>query len=66
MENTTNKENTQARSWTQHVEFLVLLITMIGGVYVIDGKVGRQVAAQSQRTDRLYEMFVELVKTTKK
>lgn len=73
MENTPNNENTQARSWTQHVEFLVLLVTMIGGVYAIDGKIERQdskiehqIAAQSQRTDKLYEMFVELVKATKK
>lgn len=53
-------------NWVQHMQFIVLMATMIGGVYVIDGKVERQVATQSQRTDKLYEMFVELVKTTKK
>lgn len=45
-------------NWITHVEFLALLITVIGGIYMLDGKIERQ----SQRTDRLYEMFIELLK----
>jgi len=45
-------------NWTTHAEFIVLLITLIGGFYLLDGKIDRQ----SQRTDRLYEMFIDLVK----
>ena len=48
--------------WIVHVEFIVVLMTMIGGVYLIDGKIERQGA----RTDRLYEMFIDLLKETKK
>ena len=51
--------------WTQHLEFLVLLITMIGGIYVLDSKIERQIEKQSARTDRLYEMFIELIKERK-
>lgn len=50
------------KSWVQHIEFLILMITMIGGIYVIDGKIERQMASQTQRTDRLYEMFIEVAK----
>lgn len=51
------KEN----SAVSHVEFLVLLVTLLGGFYLLDGKIERQ----SERTDRLYEMFIELVKEKK-
>jgi hypothetical protein len=50
------------KHWTTHLEFAVLLITLIGGFYLLDGKIERQGA----RTDRLYEMFVDLIKETKK
>lgn len=43
------------KNWTTHAEFLVLLITLLGGFYMLDGKTERQ----ASRTDRLYEMFVE-------
>ncbi len=49
------------KHWTTHVEFIVLLITLIGGFYLLDGKIERQ----SNRTDRLYEMFIDLVKENK-
>ncbi len=52
------KDNTQ---WTIHAEFVVLLITLLGGFYLLDGKIERQ----SQRTDRLYEMFIDIVKERK-
>lgn len=46
------------KHWTSHLEFMVLLITLIGGFYLLDGKIERQ----AERTDRLYEMFIDLVK----
>jgi hypothetical protein len=48
-------------NWIQHLEFLILMVTMIGGIYSLDAKIERQ----SQRTDRLYEMFIDLVKEKK-
>ena len=50
------------RTWLGHLEWAVLLITLIGGFYTLDGKIDRQ----SQRTDRLYEMFVDLLKEGRK
>lgn len=47
------KEDT---NWSRHLEFAVLLITLIGGFYTLDGKIERQ----GERTDRLYEMFVTI------
>ena len=44
-----------------HVEFAVLLVTLIGGFYLIDSKIERQ----SNRTDKLYEMFIDLLKDGK-
>jgi len=49
------------KTWVQHIEFMILMITMIGGVYMIDGKIDRQ----SERTDKLYTMFIDLVRATK-
>jgi hypothetical protein len=48
-----NKNN-----WFVHVEWVVVLVTLLGGFYLLDGKIERQ----GQRTDRLYEMFIELIK----
>lgn len=56
MENNIVKYN-----WIGHVEWLTLFITLIGGFYLLDGKIERQ----SQRTDRLYEMFIDLLKDRK-
>ncbi len=50
-----------SKHWTTHVEFMVVLITLIGGFYLLDGKIERQ----SLRTDRLYEMFIDIVKDKK-
>ena len=50
-----------SKSWTTHVEFVVLLVTLIGGFYLLDGKIENQ----SHRTDRLYEMFIDLIKEKK-
>ncbi len=45
-----------------HMEFMVLLVTLLGGFYLLDGKIERQ----SERTDKLYEMFIDLVKEGRK
>lgn len=50
-----------SKSWTTHAEFIILLITLLGGFYLLDGKIERQ----SCRTDRLYEMFIDLLKEKK-
>lgn len=41
------------KNWFVHVEWVVVLITLLGGFYMLDGKIDRQ----SERTDRLYEMY---------
>lgn len=51
-----------SKYWSTHVEFVVLFITLIGGFYLLDAKIDRQ----ADRTDRLYEMFIELIKEGKK
>lgn len=52
-------------NWVGHIEFLALLMTLLGGFYLLDGKIERQGERQGQRTDRLYEMFIEIVKERK-
>ncbi len=59
-------------NWLTHAEFVGLIVTIIGSVYVMDGKIERQVERLDRhsqencaRTDRLYEMFIELVKKDK-
>lgn len=49
-------------NWLTHVEFVVLLTTLLGSFYLLDGKIERQ----SNRTDKLYEMFIDLIKEGKK
>lgn len=46
----------------KHLEFMVLLTTLLGGFYLLDGKIERQ----SERTDKLYEMFIDLLKEQRK
>lgn len=48
-------------NWIGHLEWLTLFVTLVGGFYLLDGKIDRQ----SQRTDRLYEMFIDLLKEGK-
>ena len=59
-------------NWLTHAEFVALIVTIIGSVYVMDGKIERQAERldrhsqeNAARTDRLYEMFIELVKKEK-
>lgn len=56
----------ESKNWTTHVEFLVLLVTLLGGFYLLDGKIERANDRHSERTDRLYEMFIDLLKDGKK
>lgn len=67
------------KHWSTHIEFVVLFVTLIGGFYLLDGKIEKQSARtdslyeslqvcmvnQSQRSDKLYEMFIEIVKEKK-
>lgn len=46
------------RNWFVHIEWVVVLVTLLGGFYLLDGKIERQ----GQRTDRLYEMWCETQK----
>ena len=41
--------------WFIHIEFVVVLVTLLGGFYTLDGKIERQGA----RTDKLYELYCE-------
>jgi hypothetical protein len=52
----------ESKTFAAHIEFVVLLVTLLGGFYLLDGKIERQ----SQRTDTLYEMFIDLVKEGRK
>lgn len=47
------------KNWSIHAEFVILLITLLGGFYFLDGKIERTTSSQAARTDRLYEMFIE-------
>lgn len=49
------------KNWFIHVEWVVMLVTLLGGFYLLDGKIERQ----NTRTDRLYEMFIDLIKEGK-
>lgn len=42
------------KSWTTHIEFVVIFMTLLGGFYSIDSKIDRQ----SHRTDTLYEIVI--------
>ena len=69
----------QTKNWFVHVEWAVVLVTLLGGFYLLDGKIERQgqrtdrlyemwcdaKQEQSARTDRLYEMFIDLLKERK-
>lgn len=49
-------------NWLGHVEFVTLLVTVLGSFYLLDAKIERQ----SARTDKLYEMFIDLIKEGRK
>jgi hypothetical protein len=41
--------------WSRYLEFLALMIAILGSVYTLDSKIERQ----GMRTDRLYEMYCD-------
>lgn len=43
------------KDWFVHIEWVVVLVTLLGGFYTLDSKIERQ----SQRCDKLYEIWVE-------
>lgn len=48
-----------------HIEFAVLMVTLLGGFYMIQSKIdahGQRINQQGLRTDKLYEMFIDLLK----
>ena len=52
---------TNRMTWIVHVEWIAVMTAIIGGFYFLDAKIERQ----SARTDKLYEMFIDLVKETR-
>lgn len=48
----------KTREIVHHLEWFTVLATIIGGFFLLSNRMDSQV----QRTDRLYEMFIELVK----
>lgn len=49
------------KNWLTHIEFMVLLVTLLGSFYLLDGKIERQ----GERTNKLYEMFIDLLREKK-
>lgn len=49
------------KSWGAHIEFAVLLITLLGGFYMINAKCERA----HDRIDKQYEIWVETQKEIK-
>lgn len=51
----------EKRNWFVHVEWAVVLVTLLGGFYMLDGKIERQ----GSRVDRLYEMYCDMQREMK-
>lgn len=59
----------QVKNWVSHAEFVVLFITLLGGFCLLDSKIERaheRIDRHGERTDRLYEMFIDLVRENRK
>ncbi len=55
----------EKKTWSTHVEFIITFFTLVGGFYMLDGKIEKtneKIAQQGARTDKLYEMFVDMRK----
>ncbi len=48
--------------WTQAI---TIIITVIGAAYYIHRDIKENMKSQTARTDRLYEMFIDLLKEKK-
>ena len=44
----------ESKSWLHHIEFFFLFIILI----ILCGKIIKQIDSQSERIDKLYEMFI--------
>lgn len=67
MEN--SKEKLQRTVVIEWITILTAVLACFGVLYAeikgLDGKLERSTAAQIARTDKLYEMFIDLLKETK-
>jgi hypothetical protein len=52
------EKTVKEKNWFVHIEWVVVLITLLGGFYLLDGKIERQ----GERTDKLYEMYCQVQK----
>jgi hypothetical protein len=59
-------------NWSTHVEWVILMGTILGGLYIFEAKFENRLQSfenrmeiQAQRSDRLYEMFIDLLKEKK-
>jgi len=48
------------------IQTLSILITVIGSAYYIHREIHEDIKTQAARTDRLYEMFIDLIKEGRK
>lgn len=48
----------EKNNWFSHVEWVVTIITLLGGFYLLDAKIERQM----ERCDKLYEIWCTNVK----
>lgn len=48
------------------VQTLSIMATIVASAYYIHREVQNDMRTQSARTDRLYEMFIDLIKETRK
>jgi hypothetical protein len=53
-------------NWIFHIEFVVTFITILGAVLTSFVFLSAQIQGQSARTDKLYEMFIDLLKEERK
>jgi hypothetical protein len=60
---TSKYEGAKMMDWTQTI---TLMITMIGSAYYIHRDIKEDMKSQTARTDKLYEMFIDLLKEGKK
>lgn len=56
-----NRDINMNKEIINHIEWFTILITIVGGFFLLSGRMDQQ----SARTDRLYEMFIEVVRDKK-
>ncbi len=68
-----SEKNENKTNWSSHAERILLVITLVGGFYLLDSKIENLSAAQTARvdqvnarTDQLYTMFIDLLKEGRK